>query len=153
MYMQRAISSTENISVGPFAGSGSFPGAPVLIVQAPEQLNRTEAKAFFNELRPLLEEERPRIVLDCSEIKNLDSAGVEVLLISMEEAMKRDGDVKLAAVSPSSAAILELMRVDRLFEIFETCEEAVRSFHSFPSYADPADNAWVPGVLGLEAAS
>ena len=46
--------------------------------------------------------------------------------------MKRDGDIKLANLSPASAAILELMRVDRLFEIFDTAErqrEASRRLH------------------------
>jgi hypothetical protein len=53
----------------------------------------------------------------------------------MEEAMKRNGDVKLAAVSPQAAIILQLTRVDRLFEIFENPSDAVESFHRFPVQA------------------
>jgi len=65
----------------------------------------------------------------------LDSAGIEMLLRCMEEAMKRNGDVKLAAVSPQVTVILELTRVDRLFEIFENPSDAVESFHRFPVQA------------------
>src|ERR1700735_2250966 len=101
--------------------------APVIVMELPEQLNHVEAKRFLDELQPLLEVDRPSVVLDCSQIKHMDSAGVEMLLYCLEQAMKRDGDLKLAAVSPASAVILELMRVDRLFEVFETSEEAVRS--------------------------
>jgi anti-sigma B factor antagonist len=92
-------------------------------MELPEKLNHAEGKAFLVELQPLLEVDRPRIVLDCSQMQNIDSAGIEILLHCMEETMKRDGDLKLAALSPASAAILELMRVDRLFEVFATADE------------------------------
>jgi len=68
-----------------------------------------------------------------SEVRYLDSAGVDLLLRSIEEVMKRNGDVKLAAVSPETAAILEMTRVDRLFEIFDSCSDAVESFSRFPA--------------------
>lgn len=102
---------------------------PVIVMELPERLNRSEGRTFLAEMRPLLENDRPRVVLDCSQVQHIDSAGIEVLLECMEEAMKRDGDLKLAALSQASAALLELMRVDRLFEVFETAEEAARSFH------------------------
>src|ERR1700692_2143302 len=105
-----------------------FTRGPVIVMEVPEELNHIRAKSFLNELQPILEIDRPSVVLDCSRIRHLDSAGVEMLLHCLEEAMKRDGDLKLAGVSPASEVIMELMRVDRLFEVFETSEEAVRSF-------------------------
>src|SRR5205807_4724953 len=39
---------------------------PVLIMQLPEKLKRAEAEAFCLELQPLLQSDRPRLVLDCS---------------------------------------------------------------------------------------
>lgn len=126
----------------------------VVVLQAPARLDQRGAASFLNDLKPMLEGGRPRLVLDCSEIQHLDSAGVETLLRCMEEAMKRDGDLKLAGVAPSSAVILELMQVDRLFEMFETPEEAVRSFHALPSYAIPAELTWMDGANGeMKAAS
>ena len=35
------------------------------------------------------------MVLDCSNVRQLDRAGIQVLLRCLEEAMKRNGDVKL----------------------------------------------------------
>jgi anti-sigma B factor antagonist len=129
---------------------------PVIVMELPEQLNHLQVKPFLNELQPLLEIDRPSVVLDCSHIKHLDSAGVEMLLHCLEQAMKRDGDLKLAAVSPASAVILELMRVDRLFEVFETAEEAVRSFQLFAPAATPQTQPWYAtpqGLTDLKAAS
>ena len=110
---------------------------PVVVMELPEQLNHTQVRSLLRELRPLLESDRPRLVLECSQVRHMDSAGVEMLLHCMQEAMKRDGDLKLAAVSSATGAILELMRVDRLFEIFDTEREAVQSFDEFNSYATP----------------
>ena len=130
---------------------------PVIVMQLPEQLKRQEVGPFLEELQPLLESDRPRVVLDCSQVRHMDSAGVEMLLHCMHETMKRDGDLKLAAISPESAVILELMRVARLFEIFNTPDEAVQSFQGLPSASAPQSEPWYTGAYGalgdLEAAS
>jgi hypothetical protein len=54
-----------------------------------------------------------------------------MLLQCMTDASRRDGDLKLANLSPHAAVILELTRTDRLFEIYETATDAVKSFSSF----------------------
>ena len=113
-------------------------------------------QAFCEELQPLLESDRPRVVLDGAQVRQADSAGVEMLLRCMEAAMKRDGDLKLAAVSPELATILELTRVDRLFEMFATASDAVQSFHAAALPALTQTEAWPSGfgLLGdLKAAS
>ena len=119
-----------------------YNSGPVIVIDLPEQLNQKEVNTFLHGLQPLLENDRPHLVLDCSKVQHIDSAGVDMLLHCLEEAMKRDGDLKLAAVSPASAVILELMRVDRLFEVFETPKEAARSFHAFGSAADTQSQPW-----------
>ncbi len=125
-----------------------YTSGPVIVMQLPEKLNQTQVSSVFSEMEPLLENDRPRLVLDCSEVQQMDSAGVEMLLHCMEGVMKRDGDLKLAALSPACATILELMRVDRLFEIFESSEAAVQSFHAFPSYAIPQSEPWYTPAYG-----
>jgi anti-anti-sigma regulatory factor len=79
----------------------------------------------------------------------MDSAGIELLLYCMQEAMKRDGDLKLAAVSPAAATIMELMRVDRLFEVFETADQAARSFQAVATPEAPQSLPWYSSALGL----
>lgn len=115
---------------------------PVVVMEVPEILNVHEVHDFMQELGPLLESNRPRIVLDCSQVRSMQSAGVEMLLRCLEEVLKRDGDLKLAALSPEAEVILELMRVGRVFETFATCEDAVRSFHAIPADAVPQNTPW-----------
>jgi anti-sigma B factor antagonist len=90
-----------------------------------------QARAFLSEVQPLLNADRPQLVFDLSNVKQMDAAGVDMLLQCMAQTMKRDGDLKLAAVSPQAAVVLELTRTDRLFEIYETSADAVRSYTLF----------------------
>lgn len=121
---------------------------PVVVMQLPEQLNLENSENFLLELTCILESHRPRIVLDCALVRSIDGAGVEMLLHCLEEAMKRDGDVKLCAVSREADVMLELMRVDRVFEVFATSDEAVRSFSGISSDAVPQDAPWYSNVVG-----
>ena len=120
-------------------------GKPVVVKRLPETVSAQQAEVFFRELEPVLEADRPRLVFDFTGVRHFDSAGVELLLRCMEEAMKRNGDLKLAALSPQLAVILEMTRVDRLFEIFDNCSNAVESFHRFsPGAMQSVAPSWKP---------
>jgi anti-anti-sigma factor len=104
---------------------------PVIVKRVPQSLNLRQARAFLEEVRPLLESDRPQLVFDLSLVRRLDAAGVEMLLFCMHEAARRDGDLKLASVSPHARVVLDLTRAGRLFEIYATSSEAARSFSGY----------------------
>jgi anti-anti-sigma factor len=106
----------------------------VTVKQLPEKLGVQQGRVFFREVESCLNCDRPRLVLDCSKLLRLDSAGIHVLLRCLEEAMKRNGDVKLAAIPSVAAAALELTGVNRLFEIFDNATDAVNSFQQVPMH-------------------
>ena len=119
----------------------------VVVKKLPESVTATYTEELFDEVAQLLQEDHPNLVLDFSQVSRMDSTGIDVLLRCTEEAMKRNGDIKLAAVSPEVAAILELTRVDRLFQIFDTPSEAVESFHRFTHRVPGATS---PGRTGTQ---
>lgn len=104
---------------------------PVVVKRMPEKVNQREARKFLQDVQPFLKADRPQLVFDLSQVRQLDAAGVEMLLHCVAEVMKRDGDLKLASVSRQAAMVLELTRTDRLFEIYENSTEAARSFSGF----------------------
>jgi anti-sigma B factor antagonist len=104
---------------------------PVVVKRMPERLNLKQARALLREMQPILTSDRPQLVFDMSQVRHLDAAGVDMLLHCMTQAMKRDGDLKLASLSDQAAVILELTRTDRLFEIYHSSTEAMRSFTHF----------------------
>ena len=103
---------------------------PVAVMQLPERFSRKEAQNFTREVERSMTVTRPYLVLDCSNVQHLDNCMVNLLLHCLEEAIKRNGDVKLAGVPVADNSILG--PANRLFEIFDTTAEAVNSFHQLP---------------------
>ena len=134
--------------------------SPVVVRLFPEKLSSDQAPAFFRQMQELLNSVQPRIVLNFAEVRELGAAGVQVLLQCLEEAMKRNGDVKLAAVSSAPSVVLEGMGVDHLFEIFESADDAVLSFQYLadcqpdpvpaPGYTNPLPATPVVGGLAAD---
>jgi anti-sigma B factor antagonist len=110
-------------------------GRPVIVMQLPERLKVGATADFLREVEILLKADHPRMVFDFAEVRQIDSAGVDMLLHCLQQAIKRDGDLKLCSIAPEVAVILELTRVDRLFEMFENVADAVESFDGFPVQA------------------
>jgi len=110
-------------------------GTPPVVKVLPATLNRSQASAFLLEVEPVLKAERAQIVFDFSQVRQMDGAGVEMLLHCMEEVMKRNGDLKLAAVAAGPRAVLEFTGIDGLFEIYEDAAQAVQSFNQLPAEA------------------
>ena len=126
---------------------------PVVVKRMPEKVNQREAKKFLQDVKPFLTADRPQLVFDFSQVKQLDAAGVEMLLQCVSEVMKRDGDLKLASLSRQAAMVLELTRTDRLFEIYENSTEAARSFSGFlPNAMRPIPGYRQPETLQRQAA-
>ena len=115
----------------------------VVVKQVPETLNEKGGRLFFNDLESCMNVDRPSIVFDCSKVLQMDKAAIHLLLCCLEEAIKRNGDVKLAAIPAGARTLLEITGADRLFEMFDTNAEAVSSFRQLPSRS--ALSAFAPG--------
>lgn len=91
--------------------------------------------------------DRPCIVLDCSGIREMDRVTIHMLLCCLEEAIKRNGDVKLSAVNRTVRETLVIMGVNRLFEIYDTETDAVDSFFQTRLEGTPnAREVYSPGI-------
>lgn len=108
----------------------AFPEKPVGIHQL----------AFYRELESCLDLDHPKVVLDCSRLPNLDQDSVYLLLCCLEEAMRRSGDVRLAALQPRAQAALKSSNLDQIFRTFDTVEDAVDSFRA---QRIPASTAYI----------
>jgi anti-anti-sigma factor len=101
----------------------------VTIEQLPEITRENQGRHFLSRIRDRMKDRRPSLVLDCSGLNQVDKRVLHLILSCLEEAMKRNGDVRLAAVSPSVQAMLKAVGADRLFQIFASSVDAVNSFH------------------------
>ena len=107
----------------------NLPARAVIVEQLPETGDPRRARAFLRELSSNLEQvTRPRVVLDCGRLQNVDGAGLHLLLCCLEEAMKRNGDVRLAAVPEQAQIAFRALGIDRLFRAYGSVVEAAESF-------------------------
>jgi anti-anti-sigma factor len=113
----------------------SLSARAVVVRQLPETVDLKRGHLFLRELESSMNVERPCIVFDCSLLIQMDMPAVQLLLHCLEEAMKRNGDIKLAAIPAGMRTTLDLTGVNRLFEIFDTNIDAVNSFLRLPLHA------------------
>jgi anti-anti-sigma regulatory factor len=109
----------------------------VTIEQLPEITTEDQGRRFLGEIQDRMSDRRPGLVLDCSGLSQMDKPVLHLLLSCLEEAMKRNGDARLAAVTPSAQGTLKSIGADRLFQIFASNADAVNSFHQPPAGLSP----------------
>ena len=72
--------------------------------------------------------ERCRIVVDLSEVRYIDSAGVGMLVAESKRATEAGGSMRLARLTARSHHLFALLKLKFVFEIYDDVESAVRSF-------------------------
>lgn len=114
----------------------------VLVRRLPSVNSDKEEKAFLREIAAEMAAMiHPSVVLDLSAVRQANGAVVRLLLHCLEEALKRNGDVRLAAPPDPSRQALESMGLHRLFQFFPTIEGAVESFRRSGGFSIPAGRA------------
>jgi anti-anti-sigma regulatory factor len=103
----------------------------VIVKEIPQACDGSQRRAFLSELNAeITKHVRPSVVIDCARMRQLSVPMLMLLLCCLEETMKRNGDVRLAALHPVARQALERTRVRHLFRVFGTCADAVKSFHA-----------------------
>lgn len=104
----------------------------VSVIVIPGQFENGDQQVFVEQVAPCLEANRPKIVFDCSLLKEVGTNFIQLLIGSLEEAMKRNGDVRLACVRPDVLSLLETTGVAGLVHIFGEVGAAVTSYDPPP---------------------
>lgn len=94
----------------------------------PELIDGRRLAALYRDMESCINVDGPAVVLDCSLLHQVDKPAIHFLLCCLEEAMKRNGDVRLAAPSEPLMAKLRSTGLDSLFQTFESVDEARDSF-------------------------
>jgi anti-sigma B factor antagonist len=122
------------------------------VLKLPERVSGREIRLFAAKLNSELTHDRPRIIVDFSQVKQIDGYALDTILACMVEVTNRDGVIKLAGVSPQAATVLELTRMDRIFDLFPTVAEASSSY-SVACADSAAENIEIEAVAMAEKPS
>ena len=107
------------------------PSAPVLHQDRPNVLplagdiDLHVSPVVTESLTAMIRKEPKRIVVDLSRATYIDSAGLAVLIIAMQEGEAYGGKFFLSGLPEPIRSILETSRLDRTFRIFPNVDAAL----------------------------
>lgn len=85
-----------------------------VVVNLPEQVTAKQTRTLMRDLREQLNVDQPCVVLDLSEVRQMDTAGLDLLLECLQQTVRRDGTIRVRGISPEAATVLELTGVDQI---------------------------------------
>ncbi len=102
-------------------------GGVVLVTVHGDHLDASASDEFKRDLAPTLDA-HTKVVLDMSELRFVDSAGIGAILSCLRRLSAKDGDLKLCGVTKPVRASFEIARMHRIIDILDTREEALAAF-------------------------
>ncbi len=100
----------------------------VLILKADGGIDSTNAEQVVADLTRLVEAGVRKLVVDCTGLGYISSAGVGVLVRLHKKLWTVGGHAKVASVRGPVFRLLELTKLADLFEIYPSVEEALSAF-------------------------
>ena len=91
-------------------------------------VNAHTVRLFEGEIQKALDEQRYRIVVNCSGLTYIASAGLGALMGVIEEVRHHGGDIRLADLNETVRNIFEILGFNHLYRIFPSEVEAILSF-------------------------
>lgn len=97
-----------------------------------DKLDSRNAGQLKAEFLILAQPDIDALIVDLSEVKHIDSAGISALLLAQRQMKIHEGELRLVGVRPDVMSMLRLTQLDRIFPIFNTVEEALAAELALP---------------------
>lgn len=102
-------------------------GDVVMVTVHGDHLDASVTDQFKRDIGPLIDG-HTKVILDMSELRFVDSAGIGAILSALRRLSAADGDLKLCGVTKPVRASFEIARMHRIIDILDTREEALTAF-------------------------
>lgn len=95
-----------------------------------QRMDLQVAGEFRAALLELIQGGQTRLVVDLEDVNFIDSSGLGALVTALKTVKLRntDGDIRLANVRPPVVALLEIIRLHRVFSSYPSVDLAAKSF-------------------------
>lgn len=93
-------------------------------------LDAHTAPKFEEAIQNELDDNRSSIIVDCSKLTYISSAGLGVFMTFIEEIREKGGDIKLCGLVPKVRHTFEILGFQDIFELLDDVPAAVQSFAS-----------------------
>ncbi len=90
-----------------------------------ERLDSRNAGQLKAEFLILAQPDIESLIVDLSDVRHIDSAGISALLLAERQMTVHDGELRLAGITGEVLSLLEMTQLDRVFRIFDTVQDAL----------------------------
>jgi anti-sigma B factor antagonist len=97
----------------------------VLVLTVEGSVDIASSPELRGELRVAVEAKRPRIVVDLTGVKFVDSSGLATLIEALQGTTKYDGALRLCGLSKTVMGVFQLANLQNIFAICDSREDAL----------------------------
>jgi anti-sigma B factor antagonist len=97
------------------------------------QVDAHTAPKFEEAIQAELSAGHRRLIVDCSKLSYISSAGLGVFMSFIEEIREQGGDIKICGVIPKVLATFEILGFQDIFDIEADVPAAVQRFRESPT--------------------
>ncbi len=90
-----------------------------------EIIDRSQAQNLFDEIEKKVHDGQVRFVFDLSEVKYLNSTGLNILINVLTKARKNGGELVIAGISKKVNELLLITKLNTVFIVTNTVDEAL----------------------------
>lgn len=95
-------------------------------------LDAHTAPEFEKAVQTEFEAGRVKLVIECSRLTYISSAGLGVFMSFIDEIREAGGDIKICALAPKVFQVFDILGFSALFDIVSDLPEAIRRFRDVP---------------------
>ncbi len=115
----------------PFAiGKSAQEGKSILALEG--YLDAHTAPQFEKAVEDEFEAGRIRIIVDCSKLSYISSAGLGVFMSFVDEIREVGGDIKICGLTPKVFQVFEILGFPALFDIVDDIPAAMKKYEESP---------------------
>lgn len=100
----------------------------VVVLRIQGYLDAHTAPNFERQLDQARNNGALRIVIDCSGLNYISSAGLGLLVDAYRAVKPEGGELKVAAMSPAIADIFDILGFSKVIPVYRTVEQALQAF-------------------------
>lgn len=90
-----------------------------------ELIEKTQAEDLLKDIEMLLENNELKIVLDLSQLKYVNSSGLNILINILTKCRKSGGDLAVGNLTQKVKELLVVTKLSKIFNVSENIEEAI----------------------------
>lgn len=92
-------------------------------------VDRNAAHEFLTVAHTAMDEGKNNVVIDLSELRYMNSTGLNVLINILTKSRKNGGDLVICGLTRKIQELLVVTKLNSVFTVTETSEEAVAKFN------------------------